>query len=96
MEISLPVYYSYGETRVKPLFNPYEPDVALDNLKPNEHFTTEDIKKLKFTFLDYSKRKGINFTNVRIDGLKMCRRKTNALGYFKLCSYLCLHRTIPP
>ncbi len=69
-KVSLPVYYSYGETRIKPLFNPYEPDVALDNLKENEHFTSEDIKKLKFNALDYSKRKGINFTNVRIDGLK--------------------------
>lgn len=69
-KVTLPVYYSYGETRIKPLFNPYEPDVALDNLKPNEHFSAEDIRKLKFNALDYQKRKGLNFTNVRIDGLK--------------------------
>ncbi len=74
-KVSLPVYYSYGETRIKPLFNPYEPDVALDNLKPNEHFSAEDIKKLKFNALDYSKRKGINFTNVRVDGLKRAGAK---------------------
>jgi cell surface protein SprA len=74
-KVSLPVYYSYGETRVKPLFNPYEPDVALDNLKSNEHFTNEDIKKLKFNALDYTKRKGVNFTNVRVDGLKRAGAK---------------------
>ena len=49
-----------GETRVKPLFNPYEPDVRLDNLKENEHFSAEDIRKLKFNSLDYMKRKGLN------------------------------------
>lgn len=69
-KVSLPLYYSYGETRIKPLFNPYEPDVQLDNLKPDEHFTAEDIRQLKFNSLDYTKRKGLNFTNVRIDGLK--------------------------
>ena len=74
-KVSLPLYYSYGETRVKPMFNPYEPDVALDNLKSNEHFSNEDIKKLKFNALDYTKRKGINFTNVRIDGLKRASAK---------------------
>lgn len=69
-KVSLPVYYSYGETRVKPMFNPYEPDVALDNLQSNANFSDAEIKKLKFNALDYTKRKGINFTNVRIDGLK--------------------------
>lgn len=74
-KVSLPVYYSYGETRVKPLFNPYEPDVALDNLQSNSNFSAEDIKKLKFNSLDYTKRKGVNFTNVRIDGLKRANAK---------------------
>jgi cell surface protein SprA len=69
-KISLPIYYSYGETRITPLFNPYEPDVALAGLKPNNHFTAEDIRDIKRNSLDYTRRKGINFTNVRIDGLK--------------------------
>lgn len=74
-KVGLPLYYSYGETRIKPLFNPFEPDVQLDNLKPNENFSAEDIRKLKFNALDYTKRKGINFTNVRIDGLKRAGSK---------------------
>lgn len=69
-KVALPVYYSYGETRITPLFNPYEPDVQLDNLQPNDHFSKDDIDQLKFNALDYTKRKGLNFTNVRIDGLK--------------------------
>lgn len=74
-KVALPLYYSYGETRVKPLFNPYEPDVRLDDLKANEHFSADDIRKLKFNSLDYTKRKGFNFTNVRIDGLKRAGAK---------------------
>jgi len=69
-KVALPLYYSYGETRIKPMFNPFEPDVQLDNLQPNAHFSDQDIKQLKFNALDYTKRKGVNFTNVRIDGLK--------------------------
>ncbi|HWY12899.1 MAG TPA: cell surface protein SprA, partial [Bacteroidia bacterium] len=69
-KVSLPVYYSYGETRIKPMFNPFEPDVKLDNLQSNANFSADDIRKLKFNALDYSKRKGLNFTNVRVDGLK--------------------------
>lgn len=69
-KVALPLYYSYGETRIKPMFNPFEPDVVLDNLKANEHFSEQEIKQLKFNALDFTKRKGFNFTNVRIDGLK--------------------------
>lgn len=74
-KVALPVYYSYGETRITPLFNPYEPDVQLDNLQSNQYFTNDDIKQLKFNALDYTKRKGLNFTNVRIDGLKRAGAK---------------------
>lgn len=69
-KVSLPFYYSYGETRIKPLFNPFEPDVQLDNLVESKDFSAEEIRQLKFNALDYTKRKGYNFTNVRIDGLK--------------------------
>lgn len=74
-KVALPLYYSYGETRIKPLFNPFEPDVQLDNLKPNEHFSDAEIRQLKFNALDYTRRKGMNFTNVRIDGLKRAGAK---------------------
>jgi cell surface protein SprA len=69
-KVTLPVYYAYGETRITPLFNPYEPDVRLDNLSNSSYLTQDDIRKLKYNALDYQKRKGLNFTNVRIDGLK--------------------------
>ncbi|MGZ3930865.1 MAG: T9SS outer membrane translocon Sov/SprA, partial [Bacteroidia bacterium] len=69
-KVTLPLYYSYGETRVTPLFNPYEPDVALASLQASEQFSATDIRNIKKNSLDYTRRKGINFTNVRIDGLK--------------------------
>jgi cell surface protein SprA len=69
-KVTLPVYYSYGETRITPLFNPYEPDVLLSGLQENEHFSADDIRSIRQNSQDYTRRKGINFTNVRIDGLK--------------------------
>ena len=69
-KVGLPLYYSYGETRVTPLFNPYEPDVRMEELKPTDQITPAEVQQLKDNALDYTQRKGLNFTNVRIDGLK--------------------------
>lgn len=65
-KVNLPVYYAYGETRITPQFNPYDPDVKIDN--PN---INPDLKReIKKNAQDYTLRKGYNFSNVRIDGLK--------------------------
>ena len=69
-KVGLPLYYSYGETRITPLFNPLEPDVLMSNLRPGSGLSASDVNTIKYNALDYTRRRGINFTNVRIDGLK--------------------------
>jgi cell surface protein SprA len=65
-KVNLPVYYAYGETRITPMYNPYDPDV-LTNSSSIEGPVKEEIKK---NAQDVTVRKGYNFSNVRIDGFK--------------------------
>lgn len=65
-KVNLPVYYAYGQTKITPQYNPYEPDIKIDNdniAKPIK----DEIKK---NAQDVTVRKGYNFSNVRIDGFK--------------------------
>ncbi len=65
-KVNLPVYYAYGETKITPQFSPYDPDIKIDN--PN---IPDDLQKqIKNNAQDVTVRKGYNFSNVRIDGLK--------------------------
>lgn len=65
-KVNLPVYYAYGQTRITPMFNPYDPDVLIDN-KAIDATLKNEIKK---NAQDVTVRKGYNFSNVRIDGFK--------------------------
>jgi cell surface protein SprA len=65
-KVNLPVYYAYGETKITPQYSPYDPDIKIDN--PNIDPTIQ--KEIKKNAQDVTVRKGYNFSNVRIDGLK--------------------------
>ena len=65
-KVNLPFYYAYGETRITPQFSPYDPDIKIDN----EDINPELKKQIKKNAQDVTVRKGYNFSNVRIDGLK--------------------------
>ncbi|MCX8144328.1 MAG: cell surface protein SprA [Bacteroidia bacterium] len=69
-KVSLPFYYNYGETRIIPLFNPFDPDVKTKDISKSDYLDKEDIQKMQNDAMDYTRRKGFNFTNVRIEGLK--------------------------
>ncbi len=64
--VNLPVYYAYGETKITPQYSPYDPDIKIDN--PN--IDDELKKQIKKNAQDVTVRKGYNFSNVKIDGLK--------------------------
>ncbi len=64
--VNLPVYYSYGETRITPQYSPYDPDIKINN----ENIPDEIRKQIKKNAQDVTVRKGYNFSNVKIDGLK--------------------------
>lgn len=65
-KVNLPFYYAYGETRITPQFSPFDPDVKIDNDK----IDPELKKQIKTSAQDFTTRKGYNFSNVRIGGLK--------------------------
>lgn len=65
-KVNLPLYYAYGETRITPQYSPYDPDIKIDNTNIDPDLQ----KQIKKNAQDFTVRKGYNFSNVRIDGLK--------------------------
>jgi cell surface protein SprA len=63
--ISIPMYMGLSEEFINPEYNPVDPDIllqsALDNAK-----TKSERDSIKNISQDYTQRKSINFTNVRI------------------------------
>lgn len=62
--ISVPMFFNYAEQFINPQYNPLDPDVTLKQaLKaaPNNEVKDSITKAVQ----DYTKRKSINFTNVR-------------------------------
>ena len=61
--LKVPMYVGYSEEIKKPQYNPLDPDIlmkdAMENYDPYEQ---DSIKKI---VTDYTKRKSINFTNVK-------------------------------
>ncbi|MCT4622634.1 MAG: cell surface protein SprA, partial [Schleiferiaceae bacterium] len=72
--VRIPMFFSYSEGWKNPQFNPLDPDIefkdALNNLE-NEQQKTE----LKHAAQDYTRRKNINFTNVRKERKQGSKRK---------------------
>lgn len=62
--ISVPMFVSYGNTIIRPLYNPLNPDVKLQK-EIDE--TTDPARKerIKLAADDFTARRSINFTNVR-------------------------------
>lgn len=63
--ISLPMYVGYSETVSNPQFDPLSPDIEIKDAI-NELDKEEQKKRLKKS-QNYTRRKSINFTNVRIN-----------------------------
>lgn len=74
-KVTLPIFYNYGETRITPLFNPLDPDVRMSDVNSNPEIDPELKKRIRQQVQDYTRRRGLNFTNVRIDGLKRKKAK---------------------
>ena len=74
-KVTLPVFYNYGQTRITPFFNPLDPDQKMSDVKNSDDITKDIKNKIINDGLDFTERKGVNFTNVRIDGLKRKKAK---------------------
>ena len=63
--ISIPMYYNLSEGVVTPRYNPLDPDLELNDLLQNEVLSQEARDSIGKRTQEYTKRRSINFTNVR-------------------------------
>jgi cell surface protein SprA len=62
--ISVPMFLSYGNTLVRPLYNPLNPDTKLQK-ELDELHDADRTERIRRAADDFTSRKSINFTNVR-------------------------------
>jgi cell surface protein SprA len=63
--VRLPVYMGYSESRVKPQYNPLDPDILLDDAL-DAAVTKEKRDSIKSLVEEYSRRKTISINNAGI------------------------------
>lgn len=63
--ISVPMYYSVSESIVRPEYNPLDPDVRLEEFYKSAELGDEFKDSIREITDDYTRRRSINFTNVR-------------------------------
>ncbi|MBT8196432.1 MAG: cell surface protein SprA, partial [Bacteroidia bacterium] len=61
--LSIPMYFGYSEQFSNPQYNPLQPDVELETALST--LNSEDKAELKKIAQDYTRRKSLNFTNVK-------------------------------
>lgn len=64
--VSIPVYVGYSESTVNPQYNPLDPDIPLKSALRNAE-TSEERDSIKHNAQDYTRRKSINLTNMRVN-----------------------------
>ncbi len=65
--LKLPMYFGFSESWTNPEFNPLDPDIPLEVSLDNPDYTEADKDSIRHLVQDYTMRKSINFTNVKID-----------------------------
>ncbi|MBA3972270.1 MAG: cell surface protein SprA, partial [Bacteroidetes bacterium] len=65
--IHIPMYVGYSETFITPQFNPLDPDILLAPTLKDPAISKEIRDSIKHVTQDYTKRRSINFTNVKKD-----------------------------
>lgn len=63
LNLRVPFYVGFGETFIRPMFNPSAPDLLFDKSIDSKPDSVKDY--IKETSIDYTRRKGFNFTNVK-------------------------------
>lgn len=64
--LSIPVYAGYSESIINPEYNPLDPDIPL-KVALNSARSANERDSIKNIAQDYTRRKSLNFTNVRLN-----------------------------
>jgi cell surface protein SprA len=67
LNIHVPMYVGYSETFITPQYNPLDPDILLAPTLKDASIPKPQRDSIKHVTQDYTKREGINFTNVKKD-----------------------------
>lgn len=63
--LSIPMYYSISENIIRPEYNPLDPDIKMKELLNSDELTQSYKDSIKSITDDITRRRSINFTNVR-------------------------------
>ncbi|MDQ3047136.1 MAG: cell surface protein SprA [Bacteroidota bacterium] len=72
--VRIPMFVGYSETFITPQYNPLDPDILLGPTLRDESIPKSDRDSLKHVTQDYTKRRSINFTNVKKDKGKNAKK----------------------
>ena len=76
--VKIPMHIDYGENKITPLYNPYDPDIKLKDAM--ELMSEEERKEFTPTIHDFTRHKNINFMNVRKERTTKNKRNKNEQG----------------
>ncbi len=62
--LKIPMHFDYGESRITPLYNPYDPDIKMKDALAALN-TDHERDSLRSNIHDFTRQKNINFMNVR-------------------------------
>ncbi len=77
--LKIPMHIDYGENRITPLYNPYDPDIKLKDALALMN-SDEERKEFTSTIHDFTRQKNINFMNVRKERVTKKRNEDEGEG----------------
>lgn len=72
--VHIPMYVGYSETFITPQYNPLDPDILLEPVLKDPSIPKAQRDSIRHITQDYTKRRGINFTNVKKDKGKNAKK----------------------
>ena len=77
--LKIPMHIDYGQNKITPLYNPYDPDIKLNDALALMN-SDEERKEFTSTIHDYTRQKNINFMNVRKERVAKKRNEDDEQG----------------
>ena len=77
--LKIPMHIDYGQNKITPLYNPYDPDIKLNDALALMN-SDDERKEFTSTIHDYTRQKNINFMNVRKERVAKKRNEDNEQG----------------
>ena len=68
--VRIPMYIGYSESVSNPEYNPLDPDIPFKVALNDPNRTKEEKDSLRYIAQDYTRRKSLNFTNVKVNKTK--------------------------